>query len=201
MAFLLLILLLVLPVAEVWAAIQVAGSIGFLGTVALLMLMSAAGVLLLRRQGSSVWRSANAELAAGRMPTRQLLDGALVLVGGVCLVVPGFITGVFGALLMLPPVRALVRPLLLAWMTARATRAVRNGRMRAVFVDSSVGPDGSVRTRARQYGDVIDSEGWDVEREPDELGPPSDSRPSDSTVIESDVLDDRDGGHDESGRG
>ena len=99
-----LALLLALPFVEVWVAVQVAEVIGAPLTLLLLLAMCAAGVVLLRREGTTVWRRANAEMAAGRVPTDQLLDGALVLIGGVSLMVPGFVTGVFGLLLMLPPV-------------------------------------------------------------------------------------------------
>jgi len=165
----LLALLLVLPFVEIWVAIQVAGAIGAPLTLLLTVAMSIAGVYLLRSEGTSVWRRANAEMAAGRMPARQLLDGALVLVGGVCLVLPGFVTGVFGALLLLPPVRALVRPVLLAWMGRRAARLARSGRMQGVMVDTVVGADGRVRTRSRTVGEVIDAEGWDVDEASSEL--------------------------------
>jgi UPF0716 protein FxsA len=182
----LLAFLLVLPFLEIWVAIQVAGVIGAPLTFLAIIGMSVAGVYLLRGEGTSVWRRANEEMAAGRPPTRQLLDGALVLVGGVLLIVPGFITGVVGALLLLPPVRALVRPLLLAWMARRATRLARSGRMSGFMVDTVVDADGRVRTRSRTMGDVIDTEGWDVGDEPSSLpvaGPHHD-------VIDGHVVDD-----------
>ena len=165
----LLAFLLVLPFLEIWVAIQVAGVIGAPLTFLALIGMSVAGFYLLRGEGTSVWRRANDEMAAGRVPTRQLLDGALVLIGGVCLIVPGFITGVFGALLLLPPVRAVVRPLLLAWMARRAARLARSGRMSGFMVDTVVDADGRVRTRSRTMGDVLDTEGWDVGDEPSSL--------------------------------
>jgi UPF0716 protein FxsA len=165
----LLAFLLVLPFLEIWVAIQVAGVIGAPLTFLAIIGMSVAGVYLLRGEGTSVWRRANDEMAAGRVPTQQLLDGALVLIGGVCLIVPGFITGIFGALLLLPPVRALVRPLLLAWMARRAARLARSGRMSGFMVDTVVDTDGRVRTRTRTMGDVLDTEGWDVGDEPSSL--------------------------------
>lgn len=165
----LLAFLLVLPFLEIWVAIQVAGVIGGPLTLLLLAGMSVAGVYLLRGESASVWRRANAEMAAGRVPTKELVDGALVIVGGVCLIVPGFITGVFGALLLLPPVRALVRPLLVAAMARRAARLARSGRMTGIVVDGVVDADGRVRTRTRTVGEVIDTEGWDVGDEPSEL--------------------------------
>lgn len=161
--------LLVLPFIEIWAVIAVADAIGWPLTLLAVVGSSVAGVLLLRREGTTVWRKANAEMAAGRAPTRQLLDGALILIGGVCLVLPGFVTGAFGALLLLPPVRAIVRPLLLAWMTRRAARLARSGHLRGVMVDTVVGPDGRVRTRTRTVGDVIDADGWDVGEDPSSL--------------------------------
>lgn len=168
-------LFLALPFIEAWVAIQVAEAIGAGPTVLALVALSAAGVVLLRRQGTAVWRRANAEIAAGRPPAAPLLDGALVLVGGVLLVVPGFVTGAVGALLMLPPARALLRPALLAWMRSRAERAARSGRFRAVVVDTTVRPDGTVRARRTDVGEVIDSEGWEVDEAPGEL-PPEDHR-------------------------
>lgn len=165
----LLAFLLVLPFLEIWVAIQVAGVIGAPLTFLAIIAMSVAGFYLLRNEGTGVWRRANDEMAAGRVPTQQLLDGALVLVGGVCLIVPGFITGVFGALLLLPPVRALVRPLLLAWMARRATRLARSGRMSGIVVDTVVDADGRVRTRSRTMGDVLDTDGWEVGDEPSSL--------------------------------
>jgi UPF0716 protein FxsA len=165
----LLAFLLVLPFLEVWVAIQVAGVIGGPLTLLLLAAMSVSGFYLLRGEGTSVWRRANQEVAAGRPPTQQLLDGALVLIGGVCLILPGFITGIFGALLLLPPVRTLVRPLLLAWMARRAERLVRSGRVSGIVVDTVVDADGRVRTRSRTAGEVIDADGWDVGDEPSEL--------------------------------
>jgi len=165
----LLALLLVLPFVEIWVAIQVAGEIGAPLTLLLTVAMSVAGVYLLRSQGTSVWRRVNAEVAAGRMPARQMLDGAMVLIGGVCLVLPGFVTGAFGALLLLPPVRALLRPVLVAWMGRRAVRLARSGRMQGVMVDTVVDADGHVRTRSRTVGEVIDADGWDVADDPSEL--------------------------------
>lgn len=165
----LLAFLLVLPFLEIWVAIQVASGIGVPLTLLALVGMSMSGVYLLRGEGTSVWRRANAEMAAGRVPTHQLLDGALVLIGGVLLIVPGFITGAVGLLLLLPPVRALVRPLLLAWMARRAARLARSGRMSGFMVDTVVDADGRVRTRTRTMGDVIDSDGWDVGDEPSGL--------------------------------
>lgn len=164
----LVVLLLLWPVIELTAAVLVAQQIGIGATLLSLVAISFVGAVLLKRTGLSVWRRANAELAAGRAPTRELLDGPMVLVGGLALMAPGFVSGAFGALLMLPPVRALLRPLLAAWMGTRAARAARSGRFSAIVVDTAVDADGRVHHRTQRFGDgplgeVIDTEGWDVE--------------------------------------
>lgn len=162
MAPVIVFVLLALPLLEIWAAIQVASAIGIGWTVLLLIAMSFSGVVLTKREGMGVWRRANAELAEGRVPTTSLLDGALVLLGGICLTIPGFITGIFGALLLLPPVRAVLRPLLAAWAARRAAKAVRAGRLSGMYFGSTVGADGRTRTYSGDMSDVIDAEGWDV---------------------------------------
>ena len=88
---LIVVSLLILPILEVWAAIVVAGWIGVLPTVLALIGLSVAGVVLVRSEGLAVWRRANEELAAGRPPTDSLLDGLMVVVGGLLLIVPGWI--------------------------------------------------------------------------------------------------------------
>ena len=108
------------------------------------------------------------ETFVNKNPTSTLKLG---LARGVALLVPGFVSGAIGALLLLPPVRAVLRPLLLGWMGKRAARAARSGRFSGVVVDTVVGADGSVRRRTHRVGEVIDSEGWEVGEEPRELRP------------------------------
>jgi UPF0716 protein FxsA len=127
-----LLLFLVLPVLEIWTAILVAQWIGVLPTVALLIGLSLLGFVLIRSEGLSVWRKANAELAAGRQPTDSLLDGLMVVVGGLLLIIPGFLTAVPGLLLLFPPTRSLLRPLVARWIERRAARS-------AAFVTASFG--------------------------------------------------------------
>ena len=82
---------------------------------------------------------------------------------------PGFITGVFGALIMLPPVRALLRPVLLAWMGVGPLGSHARAGCRASWSTPWWTRDGRVRTRTRTVGEVIDSDGWDVADAPSEL--------------------------------
>jgi UPF0716 protein FxsA len=157
-----LLLFLVLPVLEIWTAIVVAGWIGVGPTVLLLIGLSILGFVLIRSEGLSVWRKANAELAAGRQPTDSLLDGLMVVVGGVLLIVPGFLTAVPGLLLLFPPTRALLRPVVARWIERRAARSA--AFVTASFGGASLGSfGGGVGTRpggSRRRGDgrVVDAE-------------------------------------------
>lgn len=123
----LFLLFIVLPIAELYVIIQVGGAIGIGWTLALLLADSILGTMLLRSQGRSVWRRFNVALSAGRMPHREVIDGALVILGGAFLITPGFITDVFGVLLLLPPTRAIGRALILSRLGRQVTVRVSGG--------------------------------------------------------------------------
>jgi UPF0716 protein FxsA len=103
-----LLLLILWPVAELFVAIKVAEAIGVLLTVVLLIAGVPLGIWLTRAKGRAAWRRLSAAVAAGRPPGREVIDGALVLVGGVLFIVPGFITDVVGLLLLIAPSRSVV---------------------------------------------------------------------------------------------
>jgi UPF0716 protein FxsA len=104
------VLVLVLWAAlELFVAIKVADAIGVLATVVLLLLSWPLGSWALRSQGRAAWRRLGEAVSTGRSPGREVLDGVLVLLGGVLLIVPGFISDALGVLALLPPTRALMR--------------------------------------------------------------------------------------------
>lgn len=104
------VLVLVLWAAlELFVAIKVADAIGVLATVVLLLLSWPLGSWALRSQGRAAWRRLGEAVSAGRSPGREVLDGVLALLGGVLLIVPGFISDALGMLALLPPTRALLR--------------------------------------------------------------------------------------------
>jgi UPF0716 protein FxsA len=101
--------LLVVPVLEIAAIIAVGKVIGGWQTLVLLLVESALGAWLMRREGGKAWSALVTALNTGRMPSRQLADAALVLVGGTLLLTPGFLTDIVGFFLILPPTRPLAR--------------------------------------------------------------------------------------------
>src|SRR3954452_22495088 len=118
MPFLLLLaLFVVVPILEIYVIIQVGQAIGALWTIALLIADSILGSILMRSQGRAAWRRFQAALAEGRMPAREVLDGVLVIFGGAFLLTPGFCSDIVGALLLLPPTRAVIRRMLIRRFT------------------------------------------------------------------------------------
>src|ERR1700733_11535098 len=94
-----IVLLLILwALAELFVLIKVAEAIGVLYAILLLVLSWPVGTWALRSQGRAAWRRLSAAVAAGRSPGREVLDGALVLIGGVLFIVPGFIFDVLALL-------------------------------------------------------------------------------------------------------
>ena len=114
MAFL-VALFIAVPLIEIAVIIQVGSWLGVLNTLALLILISVLGAWVVKRLGVGLLRRVQGELAAGRVPATALVDGALLLVAGTMLLLPGFVTDFFGLLLLLPPVRAGIR----SWLRRR----------------------------------------------------------------------------------
>lgn len=108
---LLLAVFIVVPIVELYVIVQVGQAIGIVPTLVLLLADALLGSLLLRHQGRGAWRRFNEALAARRFPAREVADGVMIAVGGTLLLTPGFITDIFGLLLLIPPTRAIVRRL------------------------------------------------------------------------------------------
>jgi UPF0716 protein FxsA len=110
---------LLVPIAifalEVFVFIEVGDAIGWLLAVVLLIGTSLVGAQLLRIQGRAAIERVSLAVAERRSPGRPAIDGLLGFLGGLLLVVPGFVTDALGALLLFPPTRALTR----RWMSTR----------------------------------------------------------------------------------
>ena len=150
----LILIFIVVPIAELAVVIQVGQEIGVAWTVAILVADSILGSILMRAQGRVAWRRFNEALQAGRVPAREVLDGGLVMFGGLLLLTPGFITDFLGLLLLIPPTRALVRAVLAKRLTQRMVASMTAPR--------------------RPPDDVIDGTAVDVED--DRLAPPGGPR-------------------------
>ena len=150
----LVLLFIVVPIAELAVIIQVGEAIGVWWTIAILIADSILGSVLMRAQGRAAWRRFTDAMQGGRVPAREVLDGALVMFGGLLLLTPGFITDILGLALLVPPTRALVRAVL-------ARRLMK--RMVVSMTPPRVQPD-----------DIVDGTAVDVEN--DRLTPPGGPR-------------------------
>lgn len=115
----LFVLFVVVPLLELYVLIQVGQVIGAWWTTLLLVLDSILGTWLIRREGGRALAALRTALESGRMPARELADGALLLIGGTLMLSPGFVTDVFGILLILPITRPLFRRVLTRVVAAR----------------------------------------------------------------------------------
>jgi UPF0716 protein FxsA len=114
--------LIVVPIVELYVMVQVAGVIGVLPTVALVVAMCVAGAWLMKVEGLGVLRRMQRQMTQGEMPTTEAVNGVMIVAGGLLMLVPGFVTGIIGLLLLLPPVRALLRPMVVARVQRRIDR-------------------------------------------------------------------------------
>lgn len=127
-----------LPVAEIAVAVAVAGWVGAGRTLAALAALSLLGIVVLRRAGRAAVSTLGPRTVAPSAPAvpgaskATGADLALEAAGGVLLTVPGFLTSAAGALLVLPPTRRIVRPLLGAGAMRVVTSAARRGRVQVV---------------------------------------------------------------------
>jgi UPF0716 protein FxsA len=119
--FLLVVLFIVVPIAELYVIIQVGEAIGVLPTLLLLLLDAILGSLLLRHQGRGAWRRFNEALAERRFPGKEVADGLLIVIGGTLLLAPGFLTDIVGLFLLIPPTRAIARAVLKRFTIGRFT--------------------------------------------------------------------------------
>lgn len=105
----LLLALIAVPLLEIYVIIQVGMVIGGWWTLGLLVAVSAIGSWLIRREGGRTWRALAAAVGGGRLPDRELLDAGLVLVGGVLMLTPGFLSDLVGFFAVLPVTRPIAR--------------------------------------------------------------------------------------------
>lgn len=111
----LLLLLTIVPFVELALLIRVYQATNLLTTLALVIGTGILGAALARRQGFQIWRNIQTQLANGKTPAAELLDGLMILIAGALLITPGILTDLAGFSLLLPPVRGMLR----GWITRR----------------------------------------------------------------------------------
>ena len=136
--------ILLLPLAEITCFILVGRKIGLFPTLSLVVFSAIAGILLMRVQGFGVLMRLRQASQDGRAPGKEMLDAAMIVVAGILLLIPGFLTDIVGLALFLPPVRSFL------W-----NRLIRN----VVVVDiGGVRPGGTPETGAQRTIDLDEND-------------------------------------------
>ena len=147
MAVLLFLLFVVAPIAELAVIVQVAGSLGVLNTIGLLVAVSIIGAWLAKREGLGVLRRIQATTARGHAPSREVADGALILLAGALMIAPGFISDAIALLLLIPPTRAVFRGAVLRSISRRSGLTLITGHR--------------AQRRSAGTAEVWDAESWE----------------------------------------
>lgn len=96
---------LTVPFVEIYLLLQLGGIVGILPTVLLVVFTAVLGAWLLRQQGFSTWQRLQSNLAKGKVPAYEMIEGPILLVGGALLLTPGFFTDALGFACLIPQVR------------------------------------------------------------------------------------------------
>ena len=109
MFFRLFILFTAIPLVELYLLLKLGHIIGIFNTIALVLITGMVGAWMAKSQGLALLRHIQYEMQQGRMPSDSLVEGLLLLVGGVLLLTPGLLTDLAGLLLLFPPTRKLIK--------------------------------------------------------------------------------------------
>jgi len=152
MVFIILLALFVgIPALELATFIKVGAQVGVFNTIAFTFLTAIIGVGLVRHQGFQALTELRQAADEGRPPVLEIVSGALLLLAGVLLFIPGFITDAIGFVLLIPP----LRKALAAWIVARLASQVQ--------AQAHVCTDPSGAT-------IIEAEVVEIEDEPERIG-------------------------------
>ncbi|CAM3389709.1 FxsA family protein [Thalassospira profundimaris] len=108
MGFYFLAIFVAMPIIEIAVFIQAGELIGLWPTIGVVVLTAIIGTSLMRAQGLQTLAKAQSQMDQGEMPIGALFDGICILIAGVLLLTPGFVTDTFGFLLLVPPLRQLI---------------------------------------------------------------------------------------------
>lgn len=133
-----LLVMVVVPILEIWILIRLGGAWGVLPTVGVVLAMAVLGVALMVLEGRRTWRALTEAVSRGQVPAREMLDGSLVLAGGALLALPGFITDVLGLICLIPFTRPLPRYLVERWARNRPGPVLMTPASRTTVIPGEV---------------------------------------------------------------
>lgn len=147
----LFLLFAILPILEITLLVQVGGLIGGWNTIAIVIITAFVGAYLVRREGFHTMQTAQEKMQRNEVPGKEVVEGLMLVVSGVLLVTPGFITDIFGFLLVIPVTRHLI-----------AGHVARHMKMRVVTTGGFGGQAGGTQSpfnhSGNDAGDVFEGE-------------------------------------------
>ena len=115
----LLILFIIVPVIELYILIEVGKKIGSLSVIGIIILTGILGAYLVKSQGFMILKKIQNDIDEGILPGNSLIQGAIILAGGILLLTPGFITDIVGFIFLMPFTRKVVKNYLLKWLKGK----------------------------------------------------------------------------------
>lgn len=115
----LLILFITIPILEFAIFVMLGSKVGFPLTLLIIITTAVIGAYLSKSQGLRAIQRYQEAVASGKLPHREILEGLIILVAGILLMTPGFLTDTIGFLLLVPPVRDIVRQLISGSLSQR----------------------------------------------------------------------------------
>ena len=128
-----LFLFIFLPMIELYLLIMLGSRVGAMPTIGLIVLTGVLGATLARQQGLSILSKIQREMASGKPPTNELVEGALIVVGGIVLLTPGIVTDIFGFSLLIPPIRKAISQRLTNSFAKKVSKATGFSQMKNGF--------------------------------------------------------------------
>lgn len=146
-----LLLFILVPIVEMTVLIQVGSKIGSLATIGLVFLTAIVGVTLIRKQGLETSMKAQEKMRKGELPAAEVAEGMMLILAGLCLLIPGFVTDAIGGLLLVPPLRKLFAAGLVVKLVS--SMVARGSQWRS-------GPQGRYQSQNRTNtdGEIIEGE-------------------------------------------
>lgn len=121
----LILILIIVPTAELALLIYSGNTLGLFPTIALILITGVGGGYLAKKQGTKAWNEFRQKMTTMETPGNSLIDGVCIFFGGILLLIPGFITDLFGVILLFKGPRNLIRPFIIRWLAKK----MKSGRI------------------------------------------------------------------------
>ena len=130
-----------IPLIELVMLSQVLNKAGLLPTLLLVFSTGIIGISLARRQGAAAWKGIQRQMSSGRTPSKEILDGVMILFAGAFLITPGIVTDVVGFSLLVPQLRIWLGSRLSRWFLSRAVVSIHTTGVPPVATDDDFGTE------------------------------------------------------------